>query len=116
MTYSLTVRYELEEEWLTTLCEMAGHGIDYWAQKAILDEEANTYTVRWEDSGLHTKTVTYGCLTRAVQKILSMPEKVQVSPYYQHQMQACIADPGEVDAIVADIVVQVAVLGKVVYG
>jgi hypothetical protein len=116
-TWALTVRHELDVEWMECLVEMAGYGIGYWATKAeqgAADE--HTYTVWWDDSGTHRKCLSYGALARAVQRILDPEDGAGLGSNARAAVAAAVLDPGDIDADVADVVVQVAALGKIVYG
>jgi hypothetical protein len=114
-TYPLTVRHELDDEWMGTLVEMAGYGIAYWAKRA--SHGAETYKVWWDDSGEHSKMVSYGAVARAVQRILDVDDtRLHIGPAARAMVAAAVLDPGDIDAVVADLVIQVADLGKVVYG
>lgn len=112
-TYALNVRHELDDEWMDCLIEMAGYGMGYWAHRAE-ESDPDRYTVWWlDDDTEKRKTVRRGALARAVQKILTQP---MVNEHYHRQMNAAVYDAGEIDSDLADIVVQVALFGEVVYG
>lgn len=117
-TYPLTVRYELDDDWMHTLVEMAGYGISYWATKGVSYKDGDTwcYRIGWEDSGAHTRAVTFGKIARAVQRIIDPSDGCDLNPESRAAVAAAVLDPGDIDADVADLVIQVAVLGKVIYG
>jgi hypothetical protein len=115
--YPLSVRYALDDEWMDCLIEMAGYGMTYWAHEAWEDEDGASYTVVWYDEGTtvkNTKTVSRGALARAVQKILS--RQTNLGSHACDAVMNAVLDAGDIDADVADSVVQVALFGTAVYG
>lgn len=123
--FPLNVRYVLDSEWMETLCEMAGYGIKYWADRCYLtpiaDKPGNhsVFTVEWRDVDTgprRTRQLSYGLLARSVQRILTDPGAVQVGEHMLEAVQRAVFDAGDIDADVADVVIQVAVFTKVIYG
>jgi len=101
------------EEWADFVAT-AGYGIHYWADyPCIVDTEALTYTVKFpgtcEDPGDYgdptsTYEITKEALENAVaQAIREMPWRA--ANYY-----------GDVCAEDADVAIQIAIFGKVIYG
>jgi hypothetical protein len=117
--YPLNVRFTLDDEWVETLIEMAGFGITYWVSAA---STSTTRKGRYyhlspfdPDTGeaQSDKRVTFGGLVRAAQKILD--GQCALAPEYVQHVFAAVMDAGDLDAEIADHIVQVAVLGDVLY-
>lgn len=110
--WPLSVRLWVDEEWMETLTEMAGYSIGYWARSATVTEDA--YIVRWTDEAAQEKRLSFGSLARAAQRIVSEPSLVNENT--RSLVMDSIYDAGDIDGDVADVVVQVATFGRIVYG
>jgi hypothetical protein len=110
------------KEVLGFICDDAGMSIDYWAETATHDEANQTYTVTLlddcvdEDAGVVGKTVTYQDLYDASKRLAS--GEVKVNSATKAVCQQLVTDPSDVDydATDADVIVQVAMFGEIVFG
>jgi hypothetical protein len=110
------------KEVLGFICDDAGMSIDYWAETATHDEANQTYSITLlddcvdETAGVVNKTVTYQDLYEASKRLAS--GEVKVNSATKAVCQQLIADPSDVDydATDADVIVQVAMFGEIVFG
>jgi hypothetical protein len=107
------------KEVLGFICDDAGMSIDYWAETATHDEANQTYTITLLPDCVdtfETKTVTYQDLYEASKKLAS--GEVSVNPTTKAVCQQLVTDPSDVDydATDADVIVQVALFGEIVFG
>lgn len=124
ITIRSELTFEIDEETLTTLIEMAGYGIDSWARWAVVDDEKHTYTIHfWEDPDVQgpikTVRLTYRQVAEALVKLACNPETFNVGrqSYLGEYLGKWIIgrDAGDIDADFADAVIQVAVFDTVQY-
>jgi hypothetical protein len=111
---------ELQAELLSDLIDAAGYGIGYWAVEAHQDDQAQTYTITLdedaaEEAGKPQVVLTYAQLRTAIRKVA---QGSLVAPSLTRAANDFIFRPGqaEPDSDLADVVVQVAVFGEVVFG
>jgi len=103
------------DEW-ECLVDTAGYSIGYWASAAVVDSEAHTYTVTDGETG-EIKTLTADQLLSAMLR-LAYDENANVTDSIAKYAREALTtgDYGDVDGEVADMVVQIAMHGEVVYG
>lgn len=124
------MKVEVRQEWevpdslVEVIIEMAGYGIGYWADKAEWDDEAHTYTVREQaEYGGYERVNTYGDLAHALVDVAYNP-RVNVRSDYVGWAREALDEVvnreqfpgGTIDSDVADIIVQYAMFGDIVYG
>lgn len=118
---------QLSDQNITDMLDAAGYGIAYWAARATVDEEARTYTVLpledpVEDKEPEQIVVTFGQIADAFDKLLNNDPKLVGSYVHKYFLYAYAdrdshgIEAGHIDAEAADVLVQVAVFGEVVYG
>jgi hypothetical protein len=110
---------EAQVELFSMLVEDAGMTIGYWAEQARHSESKQTYQVSVQDEFVEdypSKTLTYQDLLDASKKIAS--GEVKVNSQTKSVCQAIVSDPSDVDydADDADVIVQVAMFGEIVFG
>lgn len=101
------------------LVEDAGYTIGYWAEEATHDESKQTYSVTVQEEfadEYESKVLTYADLLEASKKLAS--GEVKVNSQTKSVCQAIISDPSDVDydAEDADVIVQVAMFGEIIFG
>lgn len=106
-------------ELFENIIEDAGYSIGYWASKAHHDTEAKTYAITIDEEyadEFENKTLTYEDLLDAVKKLAS--GSVKVNSQTKAVCQAIASDPSDVDydGDDADVIVQVAMFGEIVFG
>lgn len=119
------MRATLTDQNMLDILDTAGYGIAYWASKATVDKEARTYTVWWYDGDDYpaSQVVTFDELTEAFNKLLMNDEPRLVGSYVHKYFLYAYADrdvngidAGHIDAEAADVLVQVAMFGEVIFG
>lgn len=118
----------LTDQNITDCMDAAGYGIGYWARRATLDAEAKTYTV-WpiedpfdERNDGQPYVATYKQLSDAYYKLLSVEQEFvnrEIHGYFLHSYADRDVDGiegGHIDATAADVWVQVALFGEVIFG
>ena len=110
------VKLEISDDMIEVLIDMAGYGIGYWSDLGEIDDKARTYTVRDTEDVGGRHTLTYEQLAEALVKVAN--RDVQVASYIVNYATNAIRDddPGYIDSELADVVVQVAAFGEIVYG
>jgi hypothetical protein len=129
-TYEIAIKATVDEQFLRDCLVTAVEtpfGSWWWSEPGtcVRDAELNILTINLaiddpneeEGSGKHTpwKTVTPADLVPAIQKIIDY--RLLGGSYMNYLLRAVRdCDAGDVDAIVADAILQVLILGEVVYG
>jgi hypothetical protein len=110
---------ELQAELVSDLVDTAGYGIN-WAVEAVQDDAAQTYTLTLdedaaEEAGKTEVVVTYAQIRTAIRKIAAGGV---VNQTLTKSAKDFIFNPEEadLDADFADVAIQVAVFGEVVFG
>lgn len=116
VTITLPIRLAMVE----TLIEMSGYGITYWASTARWDVDEKTYEVVPQAEFAEdypAKTLDYKRIAWALGKIGYDP-LTQVNSEIRGYATSAISqdDPGEIDATLADVVIQVAMFDEIVFG
>ena len=98
------------EEDIDEIIDMAGYGIGYWAERAIVGDDY--YKVVDEDGVCHT--LTYGDICEGINQYITdgnIPyDIVEFNGY-----NMCL-DTGMIDSYIADMIIQYACFGEVIYG
>lgn len=106
----------LTDENVTDLLDCAGTGIGYWAQSATVDEEAKTYYVQSSEAvevageEITEKTITFDEI-RAAFSTLAKEDRLP-----DWQMREIADGDLAFDSMVADITVQQAMFGEIIFG
>ena len=110
---SVTLNYDIPQEDIDTLIDMAGYGINYWARTAEVDE--HTYTVQWDDDLEQPRkaVVSHQSLADALVWVATN-HFGYVGDYARDYFKE--EDAGNIDGDLADVVVQIAIFGEVIYG
>lgn len=94
------------------LIDAAGYGIDYWCSRAVVGK--GTYDVTEDDSG-EVFHLTHAKIRQALKDVAL--GKAKVNDTFQMAAIMAVRDEEEaVDSELADIVIQFACFGEVVYG
>lgn len=137
-TYPITVPITLTEEFLAdVLCTAIEGGVDYWADISDIKKRTRTadkvqdwdyvsarFTEREPsaeaaenaDGERKTKVVGYAELAEGIQRVLTPGFKVNDEIRGWLSSSAGSNDAGMVDVTVADVVIQAAMYGEIVYG
>lgn len=110
----LPILVTLTKQNVIDLLDAAGYGIAYWANSAKVDEEAKTYTVISEDLEEDGPA-----LTRVIsfERISTAFNQLAVEKKFPDWQMAEIAEKDlAFDAMTADMTVQLALFGEIVYG
>lgn len=125
--------YEISDEILrNTVLDgyMLSHAIGYWAVDDEHDPEARTLRVEWyeregDPDSKTEKTITYEDIAWAMAELAFGERELDVHRHYRNTVAGFfreLDDPveqypgGDIDSEVGDIIIQVAVLGNVIYG
>lgn len=134
-----TIKYGAEVEVNDDLIEdviidLAGYGMRYWAASAIVDEENRRYTIRWWDEARlvtdsdynepESLTITFDNIANALGRIVSAEPIPFLSDTTKTAVLTTLAEihvgeenpGGDIDADVADQIIQVAAFGSVLFG
>jgi hypothetical protein len=111
-----------QKEALENICDDAGMSISYWARTAHHDNENQTYAITLlpdcvdETAGIVSKTITYQDLLDATRKLAT--GEVEANNYTRSTCQEIIAGQDDIDydGTDADVIVQVALFGEIVFG
>ena len=125
----MTKRSAEREQFLADIITTAVEGgINYWAAVSSyhwsFEEPATTKVTvhEMDDDEMDYKEVgvrvDIGCIAGAISKIIDRNVELHLHESYRQSIAEASSanDTGELDSIFADIIVQVAVLGDVIYG
>lgn len=112
--------YTLPVEGIENIICDAGMMIGYWATEAIVDGTNQTYTITEEEAhdgeGSRSFTLTYTDIVRAMMKLATGEVAIR-SDIREAINEAFINyEESDLDGEVADVIVQVACFGDVIYG
>lgn len=85
----------MTDEQILDIIDTAGYGIAYWCHRADIDENARTYTIHSEELPLPVE--------------LSFDRIAELAGNYNYAIE-------DIDAAIADVIIQRAVFGAVVLG
>lgn len=110
-------------ELLEFICDDAGMSIDYWATEATNEPSSKTYSVKvnpeYVGDNVQDKVITYQELYEACDKIAK--GEVSANQYTKSICEQITSDEVDYsdidyDATDADVIVQVAMFGEIVFG
>jgi hypothetical protein len=119
--------YKVTDSDVEDIIETAGYGIKYWADRAIVDSEARTYTVVTDTDLTDDEPVTldYDHLLDVAVRIAKGEYEVNegIREYFYDWHKAVRKDDSEseyaggfIDSDAGDVLVQIAIHGEIVYG
>lgn len=119
-TFSRTI--ELDGELIEEIIETAGYGIAYWAHTAHHDRLAETYTLTWDGSDFEDSDpnsagehrLEYSDIAKAVENLYNA--KVKMNDGLLNQLEEWVNGHPTMDVDLADVVIQVALFGEIIYG
>lgn len=118
---------EISQESLDSIIEMAGYGMAYWAREATQDDEARTYTIIEDDDGEPaTHVLSYEKIVETFWTIADCWQQLRINgtirAYFYNAVSEGLQDgkgdidAGHIDADAADVLMQFACFGEIVYG
>ena len=120
-TFTYTATLEIDTEMFEDIIETGGEGIGYWAHNAKHDQNAETFTVHYDGTDFDdttlasgVKTVSYEDLGNAVVKISK--GDANAGNWIVEQVNQWLNGHPTMDVDLADVVIQVALFGEIVYG
>lgn len=96
------------------IVEMAGYGIGYWVSSAVVDPEARTFTVTEAEEGGATHVLTDSMIHKALRNVAKTNAAAKETLREYHAGEEFIG--GEIGADDADVIIQQAAFGELVYG
>lgn len=118
-TVHIRKSYTIPDDVVKTIIEMAGYGIAYWADEAQYDDVKRTYKVLVSEDD-EVFTITYQQIAEALVLVGTRETPNYIDKYARDTLME-IQDGeefpgGYIDADLADVVVQLAIYGEVIYG
>jgi hypothetical protein len=118
---------KLSDASLDCIIEMAGYGIGYWGVSAVQDDDARTYTITENEEGENAVHVlSYEKLEATFWMLADSWQPLSVNStirsYFFEAVSDGLAegkgdiDSGHMDSDAADVLMQFACFGKLVYG
>jgi hypothetical protein len=122
MTYTITTTATLDLEFFADVIDTAGDSIGYWASELMKDETTKSFLIKFDgsdfddDSPLATGQFlgTYQQITDAIQSIIS--GNSGCGNWIVEQARDALNGEPTMDADLADVIIQLAVFGEIVYG
>lgn len=105
MKFKIEMELSVTKEDIECIIEMAGYGIGYWADEAIVREDS--YVVHEEEGDWHE--LNYNDIVKGIELYIKNGNK----PY--NILDGFELDSGEVDSEVADMIIQYACFGTIEY-
>ena len=111
-----TSTFNLSQSDFDSIVDTAGYAIGYWASSAVVDD-TGSYSVTDSDDR-KTYVVTRATVEQAVLDLHSLRKSEPLNSYFQRAIELLVVegDASDVDADVADVLIQQACFGSVVYG
>ncbi len=108
-----TSTFTLSQPDFDSIVDTAGYAIGYWASSAVVDD-TGSYSVTDSDDR-KTYVVTRATVEQAA---LDLHLKSPLNKYLQRAIELLVVegDASDVDADVADVLIQQACFGQVIYG
>jgi len=118
---------KLSKDSLDCIIEMAGYGIAYWAVSATQDDDARTYTITESAEGnSEVHTLTYDKIEETFWKLADSWQVLSVNNTIRGYFYKAVTDgiedgkgdidAGHMDADAADVLMQFACFGELIYG
>lgn len=107
MKLKIKMELNIRDEDIEDIIDAASFGIDYWAQRAVVDDENKLYTITDEDDQVYE--LRHVDIVRGVKMYIENGNK----PYniiFDGEIDTC-----QIDAVVADMIIQYACFGEIVY-
>jgi hypothetical protein len=116
MTYTIRMNVEITQEVIEDIIDGAGYAIHYWATKAVVDTEAETYTVTdGEDDKEYV--IHYQDIARAIQLLVDGDADVRADIREAVALDLLnYENAHRMDSEVYDVIIQLAAMGAVIYG
>lgn len=108
-TLTLTLNLNITQEQIDEIIDTVGYGIGYWAERAIIG--SGYYAVVDED-GVYYK-LTYGDICRGINQYITngnMPYNIMEFDGNNINLNTTM-----VDSVVADMIIQYACFGEIIY-
>lgn len=116
MTHVIRMNVELSIEAIEDIIEGAGYGIHYWATKAVVDDEAQTYEVTDGETG-KSYLLHYQDINKAIQSLLDREVAIRSDIVDAIALDLMnYEDAHRMDSEAYDVIIQVACFGEVIYG
>jgi hypothetical protein len=111
----VTIQMDISDEFIGDVIDTAGYGIGYWVETAVWDEDGKTYTITEQETA-DEFVITYRRIAKSIEELIAGKSNVRDS-IIDNLRKAVTEDDGSyVDADVADVVIQYAIFGEMVYG
>ena len=101
------------EEDIECIIEMAGYGIGYWCSAAI--EKDNGYDVYEDEEGKWHK-LSYEDIIKGIELYTKNRNKPYNIIFMDEKTGLLYIETGNIDAEVADMIIQYACFGEIIYG
>ena len=113
----ITIEFALTTTDFLDIVDTAGYVIGYWADEAEVDDSGDdpTYTVSCEE-GTEIHTLTKDDIELAIARLID--GTVSVCSSIKDDIRSAITekDYGMIDAYAADVIIQAACFGSIIYG
>lgn len=114
MSQKVMLEIELSDEFLDDVIQAAlAGGIQYWA--SIMGRSGKVYAIRDDDDEGKRMLLTHEAVARGITKALSKDFRLNDSIRTAIYRGASQSDAGDIDAEAADVIVQAAMFGEIVY-
>lgn len=111
--------YEIPDSVIEVVIEMAGYGIAYWADEAQYDTEARKYKVHVAEDD-EWWTLSYEEIAQALVLVGTRNSGNYVDKYVRETLRELEDGEqypgGDIDSHAADVIIQLAIYGEVIYG
>lgn len=120
MEYTIQATLTLDGEMFDDVIDCAGYGIGYWATSATVD--GVLYTITWDGSDFADdspsatgkKTLTYSMIGEAIETLQS--HKYSARADLHTQLNEWLNGHECMDSDLADVIIQIALFGELIYG
>lgn len=113
MLVKVNLEVKVTEEDMEVIIDTAGYGIGYWCSKAV--EKENGYEV-YEDEEDKWHKLSYQDILKGIKMYIEKGNHPYNILSQDIATGDSILDSGEVDSEVADLIIQYACFGEIIYG
>jgi hypothetical protein len=125
-TVAVNVSVDVSDEEILDMIDTAGYGINYWGERAVIDENTRQYTVTPDEEARQTQVmrrdfvINFDDIVRVlVEFATGQHELGYPREYAQKWLAEKLAtgeDSGDLDSTIMDCVIQQCAFGEIVFG
>lgn len=123
---NVQLNLEVSEQDIIDMIDTAGYGINYWCERAVVDENKRQYVVTPDEEARQDPDyakdfiINFDDIVRVLVEIATGQHKVGYPRKYAQAWLADVVahgeDGGNLDSDIMDVVIQICAFGEVIFG